>query len=196
MQDWHENNKGQYTAKGLLYVAKLLDKHPSKSVVLFCNSWRQSQHFCDHLEQKLNELKLNLDVIHINGSLHKIDKFWCICLFCDEAHISNFDFRVLITTNTANIGIDKASIALQMWFDWPQDLLTYFQEHCCGLHHKGIKSSCILYADLSSYVILLSQLIRGTDEMTNNRESAPDETWNGWVQLCYFAETTGSIKEH
>jgi hypothetical protein len=80
------------------------------------------------LEQKLDEMQLNIDVIHINGMLHKIDKFWRIRLFCDETHIREANFRVLVKTNAANVGIDKSLIALQMKFDWPCDLLTYFQE--------------------------------------------------------------------
>ncbi len=110
-------NKGQYAAKGLTCVAKFLEEHPSDSAVIFCNSPRQSQHFHDHLEHKLNKLKLNLDVTLINGSLHKIYKFWCMHLFCGDTLISDFDFRVLITTNAANAGINKASISLQMRFD-------------------------------------------------------------------------------
>jgi superfamily II DNA/RNA helicase len=82
-------NKRRYVAKGLTYVARFLEDHLSDSAVIFCNSRWQSQHFCDRLEQKLNELKLNLDVIHINGSLHKIDKFWRICLFCDKTLLVN-----------------------------------------------------------------------------------------------------------
>jgi hypothetical protein len=122
-----------------------------------------------------NELMLNLDMIHINRSLHKIDKFWRICLFCYETHISEFDFSLLITMNAANIRIDKALIALQMQFNWPRDLLTYLQEHGQGLRQKGTMLSCILCTDLSSYVFLVSQLIRGTDETMNDSASASGE---------------------
>ncbi len=52
----------------------------------------QSQDFCDHLEQKLNGMKLNLDDIHINRSFHKIDKFWHVHLFCDMPHMTEADF--------------------------------------------------------------------------------------------------------
>jgi hypothetical protein len=47
-------NNGQYVVKGLTYVAKFLEYHPSDSAVIFSNSRWQSQHFQDHLEQKLN----------------------------------------------------------------------------------------------------------------------------------------------
>ncbi len=57
----------------------------------------------------------NLDVIHIDGSLHKIDKFWRIHLFCDELQMTEADFCVLVTTNAAKIGIDKGFIALQIY---------------------------------------------------------------------------------
>jgi hypothetical protein len=58
----------------------------------------------------LNQFKLNVNVLHINGSLHKTDKFWRIRLFCDEGHIREADFRELVTTNAANVGIDKSSM--------------------------------------------------------------------------------------
>ncbi len=144
--------QGQYVLNGLSEVAKFLLENPSSSAVLFCNFQKQPQHYRDNLERKLNKAKLNVDVIHINGLLHKVDKFWRIPLFCDKTHICKADFRVLVTTNAANVGIDKHSIALQMQFKWPRDLLTYFQEHGHGSRMVGTRSTCILYADLSLYV--------------------------------------------
>ncbi len=72
------SNKGQYISKGLTLVSQFLRDNPSASAVIFCNSLKQLQHLCDRLEHKLNELKLNVDVMHINGTLHKMDKFWRI----------------------------------------------------------------------------------------------------------------------
>ena len=54
--------------------------------------------------------------------------FWRIRLFCDKGHIQEANLQVLVTTNVANVGINKSHIALQVQFDWPRDLLTYFQE--------------------------------------------------------------------
>ena len=121
--------KGQFVSRGLTMIAEYISANPTKSAVVFCNSRRQSQHFRDHLERKLNEMKLNVDVIHINRSLHKTDKFWQIRLFCDEGHIHEADFKLLVTTNVANVGIDKSTIGLQVRFEWTRDLLTYFQEN-------------------------------------------------------------------
>jgi superfamily II DNA helicase RecQ len=163
MRSYITSNKGHYVLKSLSLVSKILQENPSLSAVVFCNSRKQLQHFCDHLEQKLNKMKLNIDVIHINGSLHKIDKFWRICLFCDETHIREANFRVLVTTNAANVGIDMLSIVLQMRFDWPCDLLTYFQEEGRGSRQRGSKLICILYADLPSYVSLILQLVVEVD---------------------------------
>jgi hypothetical protein len=167
------SSKGQYVSKGLSEVVKFLQENPSSSTVLFCNSCKQSQHYRDNLKRKLNEMKLNIDVIHINGSLHKVDKFWRICMSCDETHIPKADFRVLVTTIAANVGIDKHSIALQMQFEWPRDLLRCFQERGCGSCNVGTRSTCILYADLSLYVFLVTQ----TDRDTSRVE--PDTTNEG-----------------
>jgi superfamily II DNA helicase RecQ len=58
--------KGLYVSKGLTLVSEFLRDHTAKSAIIFCNSWHQSQHFRDHLERKLNELQLNVDIFHIN----------------------------------------------------------------------------------------------------------------------------------
>jgi hypothetical protein len=155
--------KGQFVSRGLTMIAEFICANPTKSAVVFCNSRRQSQHFCDHLERKLNKMKLNMDVIHINGSLHKIDKFWRIRLFCDEGHIQEANFRILVTTNAANAGIDKSTIGLQVRFEWTRDLLTYFQERGRGSRLRGVSSMCVLYADLPSYAFLVYQYRRGED---------------------------------
>jgi len=183
MQTYICSARGLYVSKGLTLVSEFLCDHTTKSAVIFCNSCHQSQHFRDHLECKLNELQLNVDVLHINGSLHKTDKFWRICLFCDEGHIQEADFRVLVTTNAANVGIDKSQIALQVRFDWPRDLLTYFQERGRGSRQRGVRSTCILYADLSSYVFLLCQLLRGSDhtDITVEAQSGECEGFNSAI---------------
>jgi superfamily II DNA helicase RecQ len=92
MQMYICSAKGLYVSKGLTLASEFLRDHTAKSAVIFCNSRHQSQHFWDLLERKLNKLQLNVDVLHINGSLHKTDKFWRICLFCDEGHIQEADF--------------------------------------------------------------------------------------------------------
>jgi len=103
--------KGLYVSKGLTLVFKFLRDHPVRSAVIFFNSRHQSQHFWDHLERKLNQFKLNVNVLHINGALHKTDKFWRIRLFSDKGHIREANFRVLVTTNAANVGINKSLIS-------------------------------------------------------------------------------------
>jgi len=175
--------KGQFVSKGLTKIAEFIQENPTKSAVVFCNSRRQSHHFRDNLERKLNEMKLNVDVIHINGSLHKTDKFWRIRLFCDEGHINEADFQLLVTTNAANVGIDKSSIALQVRFEWSRDLLTYYQERGRGSRKRGVRSLCILYADLSSYVFLVYQLLQGVDyaDGTEERNAGECEGFNSAI---------------
>ncbi len=70
--------KAQLVSKGLLLVADFLQRNPDSSVVIFCNSRRQPQHLLIQLEKKLDQLKLSVNVVNINGSLDKIDKFWRI----------------------------------------------------------------------------------------------------------------------
>ena len=73
--------------------------------------------------------------------------------------------------NAAYVGIDKLHIALQVRFDWPRDLLTYFQERGRGSRQPGVRSTCVLYDDLSSYVFLLCQLVRGSEQTNITVES-------------------------
>ena len=87
---------------------------------------------------------------------------------------------MLVTTNAANVGIDKSQIALQVQFDWPHDLLTYFQECGRGSRQPGVRSMCVLYADLLSYVYLLSQLVHGSEHtnITIDSQSGECEGFN------------------
>ena len=112
--------------------------------------------FCKRAREKLNHMRLSVDVININGSLDKIDKFWHIRLFCDNRHTQQF--RVLVITNALNVGIDKNFVALQVRFELPRDVPTYFQDQGRGSRCPGEPSTCILYGDLSSYVYLRIQL--------------------------------------
>ena len=87
---------------------------------------------------------------------------------------------MLVTTNAANVGIDKSQIALQVRFDWPHGLLTYFQECGRGSRQPGVRSMCVLYADLLSYVFLLSQLVHGSEHtnITIDSQSGECEGFN------------------
>ena len=67
-------------------VTEFLDQNCDSSVVIFCNSRTQSLHLLSHLNKKLDLAKLSVDVLNINGSLDKMDKFWRIYLFCDDCH--------------------------------------------------------------------------------------------------------------
>jgi superfamily II DNA helicase RecQ len=70
------SKKSQFVSKGLVIVAEFLQDNPDCSVIVFCNSRKQSQHFAKELEKKLDHKRLLVDVVNINGSLDKIDKFW------------------------------------------------------------------------------------------------------------------------
>ncbi len=120
--------KAQFIGKGLSHVAEFLQRNHDSSIAIFCNSRKQSQHIAIQLEKKLDLMKLSVDVVNISGALDKIDKFMRIQLFCDDCHSRQGKFRALVMTNASNVGIDKHSVALQVPFEWPHDLLTYFQE--------------------------------------------------------------------
>ena len=81
-----------FVSKGLSIVTEFMDQNRDSSVVIFCNSRNQSLHLSSHLIKKLDTAKLSVDVLNINGSLDKMDKFWRICLFCDDHHSPKGNF--------------------------------------------------------------------------------------------------------
>ena len=155
-------------------VANFLEQHPDCSVVIFCNSRHQSLHVATQLEKKLDMKKLAIDVLNINGSLDKTDKFWQICLFSDNRHSRRGQFRALVTTNASNVGIDKHSISLQVRFEWCRDLQTYFQERGRGSRAEGMRSTCILYADIASYIYLMTQIITTSQDNEDTDHGSGD----------------------
>jgi superfamily II DNA/RNA helicase len=80
------SKKAQFVTNGLMLVADFLQQNLDSSIVIFCNSRKQSQHFAVQPEKKLDLMKLSINVVNINGSLDKLDKFWRIRLFCDDCH--------------------------------------------------------------------------------------------------------------
>jgi hypothetical protein len=50
------SKKAQFVLKGLSLVADFLQRNPDSSVVIFCNSQKQSQHILVQLEKKLDQL--------------------------------------------------------------------------------------------------------------------------------------------
>jgi hypothetical protein len=76
--------KALFISKGLAMVTNFLEQNPDCSVVIFCNSRQQLLHIASQLEKKLDMKKLAVDVLNINGSLDKTDKFWRIRIFCDN----------------------------------------------------------------------------------------------------------------
>jgi len=169
------SKKSQFVSKGLVVVAEFLQDNPDCSVIVFCNSRKQSQHFAKELKKKLDHKRLLVDVVNINGSLDKINKFWRIQLFCDDRHTRHGQFRALVSTNASNVGIDKHSVALQVRFKWPRDLLTYFQERGRGSRCQGEQSTCIVYGDLPSYVYLWIQLFANAGDVDDYAHSSiPD----------------------
>jgi hypothetical protein len=101
-------------------------------------------------------MKLNVDIIHINGLLHKMDVLEDLSVLWWNSHEGGC-FCVLVTTNVANLCVDKSTIAIQMRFNWPRNLLTYFQEQGYGSQQKGTH----FIFNLLSYVSPVLQLIPG-----------------------------------
>ena len=96
------SNKAQFVAMRLMLVGDFLHQNRDLGVVIFCNSWKQSQHYTVHFEKKLDPVKLTIDVVNIIGSLVNIVKFWWIRLFCDDRRSCQGRFCALATMNASN----------------------------------------------------------------------------------------------
>jgi hypothetical protein len=79
-----------------------------------------------------------------------------------------------VTTNASNVGIDKHSIALQVQFEWPCYLLTYYQERGRGSRSGGVRSTCIVFGDFASFIYLMSQLLIAS-KLDDGQSSCGDE---------------------
>ena len=162
-------NRGDFVKNGLTEVVKHLVANPDDSVIVFCNSRSKSLHYLKLLEHKLNESHCVSDCIHIHGALHRMDKFMRIKLFCEAkgVEMEDMDFRVCLTTNAANVGIDKHSITRQIRDEIPRDLPTYNQEMARGSRVPGTASESHLYYDMQSYVLIKKQILSaaGDDEI-------------------------------
>ena len=92
-----------------------------------------------------------------------------IRLYCSEdgSHHEDMQFRALVATNAADIGIDKNTILLQLCFEWPRDLPINFQERGCGSCIPGSYSRVVFYADLSLFVYLMAfvMLVEDSDDI-------------------------------
>jgi len=75
-------------------VTSFLEQNPDSSVIIFCNSRQQSLHIASQLEKKLDMKKLAVDVLNINGSLDKTDKFWRIRVFVTIAAVAVANFAL------------------------------------------------------------------------------------------------------
>ena len=105
-----------FVLKGLSIVTDYIEQNSHDSDVIFCNSRNQSLLVTGQLENQLDMKKLSINVLNINGSLDKNDKFWRIRLFCNNRHSHRGNFSALVTTNASNFvighGIDGKDIPI------------------------------------------------------------------------------------
>lgn len=169
-------NKADFVKVGLPKAVEFLVEDPDGSIVIFCNSRAQSMKYLKQFESKLNFAHSKVDVVYINGALNKHEKFWRIRLFCgdDKEHIDGMEFRALLTTNAANVGIDKHSVKMEIRFEFVRDLCTYFQEQGRGSRVPGVPSSYYLFLNLESYVYLKKQILETREDFEVEEDMAPE----------------------
>ena len=93
--------KKAYAGDRVEKAVEYLRKNAESKLVLFTNSKVDSFKYVAALERKLDEAKflVPVDVVHIHGALLKMEKFWCVRLFCHKINDSNDDnLRALVGT--------------------------------------------------------------------------------------------------
>ena len=118
-----------YAGGGIDEAADHLRKNVQSKLVLFTNSKSKTFKYVAALERKLDEAELPVpvDVVHIHGSLLKMEKFWRVRLFCHKLDDSgDADLRALVGTSAVHVGIDNNAINMVICFEFPRDLATAF----------------------------------------------------------------------
>ena len=168
--------KKTYAGAGIDKAVDHLRNSARGKLVLFTNSRSNLFKYVVALERKLDEAKLPLpvDVLHIHGSLLKMEKFWRVRLFCHESDDSvDTNLRAMVGTSAVNVGIDDSAIDMVLCFEFPRDLATAFQECGRGSRRRHSKPTCLVMYDLHSfdYTMRMHYLpIKLDDNDTDNKE--------------------------
>jgi hypothetical protein len=93
------SEKAQFVAKGFSHVVGFLQCNRDSSVVIFCNSRKQSKPFSIHPDNKLDQAKLPINVLNIN-SLTAMRFLWEQKLPPHMSPTIGIVQKVLSTTNT------------------------------------------------------------------------------------------------
>ena len=94
-------------------------------VVIFATLAAKSSVILKKVERRLNERKSKIDTIHVNGPMHKFQKFWLIRYFCETVKNTYFNPRVMISTGAANTGFDFALLKFILCWGFSPDLPTF-----------------------------------------------------------------------
>ena len=134
---------------GVGNAVSFLSDSTAGKMAIFTNSRSRSFNYVRHLEKKLDEagMELDVDVIHIHGSLLKAEKFWRVRLFCHSRESVDLDanFRAMVGTNAVNAGIDNNELNLVLRFEMARGLPTAFQEQGRGSRIRGQPSTYCLF---------------------------------------------------
>ena len=87
-------NKSDYVKVGLPFTIGIL-KESKKSIVIFVNIRTMAMHLITKTEKRCDEAGLTNNILLLNGSLNKHEKFWRIRFFCDLS-ISSSNFYLIV----------------------------------------------------------------------------------------------------
>lgn len=154
-------NTSDYAKTGLSLAIKTM-KASQGCIVIFVNTWTRAMHLTSQLEKKCNESELAVDILSLNSSLYKHNKFWRIQFFVTRAHRLANSNSTALSPPTARI---SASIITRYMTYSVFIFLTIcrlFSGEQTGSHERGRRSTTHLFVDLASYINLKRQ-INGAD---------------------------------
>ena len=101
-----------------------------------CLCWlkRDVYSLLSDLERKLNESLQSLDVSHVPGSLHGMEKYWFIQIFCAKINLPQLRTPILLATVAAIVAIDNPSancVNLVQNIMWTHNLCTAYKLVLC-----------------------------------------------------------------
>ena len=111
--------------------------------------------------------QVDVDVLHIHGSLDKTEKFNLIKIFVSQIQIDDFNPRIVVGTSATDLGIDKDNLLRVQIYEWPDNVGTYGQRR--GRAGRNMENCvCSMTSGLASYVATVARIYREQGSANDN----------------------------
>ena len=144
---------------------------PGAASFVFSNTRSAAKTAALGMESKLDEVGSTLDVILVDGTTSRHDKFTKINLFCGRKRVAGYDPRILSTTAASDQGVDHPGAHCILNLGWPDSLAAWIQR-MGRAGRRGEKASATIVAGLAGLLYLTRRANEGlavtfTDETSS-----------------------------